>query len=112
MKKLDFEKTLLEAVDYALLTIGETPRKAIYYHLEKGFKLQRDDIPDEADEFSQALSNIFGTGAKLIERLILKDLYSRLDLNFEEKTRFEFVDYVSLAREVAERKKKRTKKLR
>jgi len=107
MKKLDFEKRLLEAVDHALLTIGETPREAIYYHLEKGFKLRRENIPEDADEFSQALNNIFGPGAEVIERLIVKNLFGRLNLNFEEKTRFKFVDYVSLAQEIAKREKQR-----
>jgi hypothetical protein len=109
MRKMDFEKTLLEAVDHALLTIGETPREAIYYHLEKGFRLRREDIPEDADEFSQALNNIFGPGAEVIERLIVKNLFGRLNLNFEEKTRFEFLDYVSLAREIARREKERIK---
>ena len=44
MKKLDFEKTLLEAVDHALLSLGESPRKAVYNHLDKSFRLQREEI--------------------------------------------------------------------
>jgi len=107
MRKLDFDKVLLEAVDYALLSFGESPRKAIYFHLNKSFKLQREEIPKDADEFSQALNNIFGPGAEVIEKLIVKNLYSKLNLNFEEKNRFEFVDYVGLAREIARREQRR-----
>jgi len=109
MKKLDFDKTLLEAVDCALLSLGETPRKAIYYHLNKSFKLQRKEIPEDADEFSQALNTIFGPGAEVIEKIIVKNLYSKLNLSFEEKTRLGFVDYISLAREIAKREQQRSR---
>ncbi len=108
MKRLDFEKTLLEAVDNALLSLGESPRHAVYYHLNKSFKLQREEIPGDTDEFSQALNNIFGPGAEVIEKIIVKNLYSRLNLNFEEKTCFEFVEYVSLAKEVVKREQQRS----
>lgn len=105
MKKMNFDKTLLEAVDHALLSFGESPRKAIYYHLDKNFKIQKEDIPGETDKFTSALNAIFGSGATVIEKLIVRDLYQRLNLNFEEKSSFEITDYISLAREVAKRNK-------
>jgi len=107
MKKMDFEKTLLEAVDHALLSLGESPRQAIYYHLNKSYKLQKNTIPEEADEFSEALSNIFGPGAEVIQKIIVKNLYSRLNLSLEEKTSYGFVDYINLAREVVKRDQQR-----
>jgi hypothetical protein len=109
MKRLDFEKTFLEAVDTALLSLGESPRQAVYYHLNKSFKLQREEIPDDADEFSQALNVIFGPGAEVIEKIIVKHLYSSLNLNYEEKSCFEFVDYISSARESVKREKQQLK---
>jgi len=109
MKRVDFDKTLLEAVDHALLAFGESPRKAIYYHLDKSFKLQREDIPEDTDKFSHALNTIFGPGAEVIKKLIVKNLYSKLNLNFEEKGCFEIVDYISLAREIAKREQQRLK---
>jgi len=107
MKKLDFDKTLLEAVDHALLALGESPRKAIYYHLDKRFKLPREDIPEDTEKFTQALSTIFGPGADVIAKLVVKNLYSKLNMNFEDKTGFEIVDYISLAREIAKREQQR-----
>lgn len=103
MKRLDFDRTLLDAVDCALLSFGESPRKAIYYHLTKNFRIQKENIPEDAQEFSQALNHIFGPGAEVIEKLIVKNLYSKLNLNFEEKARFEFVDCVNLAKGRAKR---------
>jgi hypothetical protein len=109
MKRLDFDKTFLEALDHALLSLGESPRKAIYYHLDKSFKLNKKEIPVDACEFSQALNAIFGPGAEVIEKIIVKSLYDKLNLNLEEKTCLEFVDYVSVARELAKREKQRLK---
>lgn len=105
MNKMKFDEKLLEAVDHALLSFGESPRKAIYYHLDKNFKIQKEDIPEETDKFTTALDALFGSGATVIEKLIVKDLYQRLNLSFEEKNSFEIADYISLAREVAKRNK-------
>jgi len=107
MKRLDFEKTLLEAVDHALLSLGKSPRQAVYYHLNKSFKLQREEIPEDTNEFSQALNTIFGPGAEVIEKIIVKNLFNKLNLNFEEKTCFQFVDYVSMAKELVKREQQR-----
>ncbi len=109
MKRLDFEKTLLEAVDSALLSLGESPRQAVYYHLNKRFKLQREEIPEDASEFSQALNFIFGPGAEVIEKIIVRNLYSSLNLSFEEKTCFQYAESVSLARQLAKRERQRVK---
>jgi len=97
MAKSDFEKKLLIAVDYGLLALGENNRTAIYYHLEKSFRLEREKISNNPEEFSQALHSIFGPGAEVIEKFIIKDLYSRLGLNFEEETSSEFIDCVRRA---------------
>lgn len=104
---MDFDQTLLEAVDCALLAFGEAPRKVIYYRLNKSFKLQIENIPEDTDKFAQALNTIFGLGAEVIEKLIVKNLYRKLNLNFEEKANFEIDDYISLAREVAKREQQR-----
>jgi len=109
MKRLDFDKTLIEAVDHALLALGESPRNALYRHLIKGFKLKRESILEDTEEFSNALNTLFGPGGQVIEKLIVKNLYNKLNLSYEEKTCFEFVDYISLARDVARREQQRLK---
>lgn len=104
MGNLNFDKNLLEAVDCGLLSLGENPRKAIYFHMKRSFQLQRESIPKETDEFSRALNTIFGPGAEIIEKYILKELYQRLELSFEEKEGFTFVDYVREAEKLVVRK--------
>lgn len=105
MSNLKFEKNLLDAVDDGLLSLGENPRKAIYFHLKKSFQIQKESIPEETDEFSRALNTIFGPGAEIIEMYILKELYQRLELNFEKKKGCTFADYVREAKKLAGRKK-------
>ncbi len=105
MGNLNFEKNLLEAVDCGLLSLGENPRKAIYFHLKKSFQLPRENIPKETDEFSRSLNTIFGPGAEIIEKYILKELYQKLELNFEEKEGFTFADYVNEAKKMVGKKK-------
>lgn len=95
--KPNFKELLLRAVEDGLLVLGETPREVIYYYLKTKFKLKREDIPEEAEQFDRALNSIFGPGAEIIEGYIVKDLYQRLRLNFEEKEDFGFVDYLKQA---------------
>jgi len=95
--EVNFKKTLLRAVDSGLLLLGETPRKAIFYHLNAKFQLERENILEKIEEFAQALNAIFGSGAEIIEKFIVKELYRRLRFDFEEKMNFEFADYVRQA---------------
>ena len=44
--------------------------------------------------FSNALAAMLGSGAIHVERLILKNLYCRLGLRWEQKKDFEFTDYM------------------
>lgn len=107
MNGVNFEKTLLRAVDDGLLLLGETPRKAIYYHLNEKFQLERENIPEEIEEFARALNAIFGSGAEVIEKFIVKELYRGLKFNLEEKMNFEFADYVRKAEQTASDMKQR-----
>ena len=95
--KSNFKKSLLKAVEDGLLALGESPKEVIYYYLKANFQLKREDIPEEAEQFDKALNSIFGPGAEIIERYIVKDLYQQLKLNFEEKEDFGFVDYLRQA---------------
>lgn len=78
-----FSKLLLEAVEEGLSSLGDSPKQAIFFHLENSFKIDKDNIPVNLTEFAKALENIFGPGASYIEKLILKRLYEKLDLEFE-----------------------------
>lgn len=42
-----FEQVLLESVDEAISILGESVRASIYFHLEKEFRIARQDIPNK-----------------------------------------------------------------
>ncbi len=77
-KKFDF--MLLEAIDEALTTLGESVKKSVYFHLETTYKIKRHQIPTEIDEFSNSLDKMFGLGARYIEILIMKKFYPKIQI--------------------------------
>jgi len=75
-----FEEVLLKCIDRGLLILGESPRKAIYYHLEKRERVKREEIPEKLDEFVEGLRAIFGSGSFLIEKSIVQELFKELEI--------------------------------
>jgi len=76
----NLQKTILDAIEEGLATLGESPKQAILFHLENTFKLRREEIPKNLTEFKKALEKIFGPGTPYVERLILEKLYGKLNL--------------------------------
>lgn len=73
-----FEVILLETLDEALSTLGETVKKTIYFHLQQEFLIARQEIPYKIDDFSDALEQIFGSGARTLEILIMTKLHQKI----------------------------------
>ena len=96
-----FEEILLEAVDEALASLGESAKQSIYYHLEEKFKIPQEEIPNRIEDFVEGLEKIFGIGARFLEILIMKKLYDRIGkpLEWNEDKEFAFVNYVEAARQ-------------
>jgi hypothetical protein len=95
----NLRKILLEAVEEGLSSLGDSPKQAIFFHLETSFEISKDSIPTNLTEFSKALEKIFGPGASYLEKLIVKRLYEKLGLEFEEVKNWDFLEYVKNARE-------------
>ena len=93
-----FREYLLEAVDYGLIVLGKIVRQAIYERIEKDHGLKRADIPEQLEAFHKALESTLGVSAKTVEKLIAKNLYSRLGLNFTAHENWILVDYVNHAK--------------
>ena len=100
MAKDIFDRILLEAVDDALASLGDSARQAIYFHLENKFRIAKKDIPSHLDGFESGLAKIFGAGAKFIEILIMKKLHEKLGqpLEWDESKELIFAEYVTAAR--------------
>lgn len=95
----NLRKILLEAVDEGLSSLGDSPKQAIFFHLENTFKIKKEKIPANLREFEKALERIFGPGAPYLEKLIVKRLYEKLGLEFEEIESWNFLEYVNNLKE-------------
>ncbi len=100
-KSKDFDRLLLTSIDDALLSLGESARQSIYFHIENTFSVPRNQIPKNLPDFQMALEKIFGVGARFIEILIMKNLYKKIDspLSMNSNAQLEFIKYTEAAKE-------------
>lgn len=94
MPENDFKKIFLTAVDESLSSLGDSPKQAIFFHLETSFRIRKDAIPTNLTEFAKALERIFGPGASFLERLIVKRLYEKLGLELPNSESWDFLESV------------------
>jgi len=98
----EFDRLLQKAIDDALISLGESVRQAIYFHIENKFNVPGDSVPENLEAFQLGLEKIFGAGARFIEILIMKNLYSKIGLPLEiNNLQLEFIEYVNAARKAA-----------
>ncbi len=100
-RTMKFEQILAEAIDEGLALLGESPKEAIYSHIEKTFKINREDIPYRIDEFTDVLERIFGDGAKILKIQIMKCLFKKVGHSFKHyksPPNLDFTEYVEAAK--------------
>lgn len=112
MTEKAFQKCLLDAVDSAFSSLGDSAKQSIYYHLDNKFKLSKNDIPCRIEDFEDGMEKIFGAGTRFLEVLIMKQLYEKLGtqvnvIKWDESKDFKFVDYVKAAEQNFSQKKKK-----
>jgi hypothetical protein len=90
-----FNKILLEAVDFAFDSLGKSCNQALYFHLETSFHVRREEIPNKIQFFDRALKLIFKSGSVFLEKLILKKMCEELNVEFEEKETFDYVEAIA-----------------
>jgi hypothetical protein len=101
-----FDQILLESVDDALASLGDSAKQAIYFHLQNRFKVEKRDIPKNLRSFETGLEKIFGVGAKFIEIIIMKKLHEKVGqpLKLDESKELAFTEYVTAAKQAFIRK--------
>jgi hypothetical protein len=93
--KLEVDDLLLSVVDETMRQVfKEEGVRVIYGYLENNSHLKREEIAEKPEVFSAGLEMLLGSAAPVIEKLILKNMYSKLELKFREKKGYEFSDYV------------------
>ncbi len=78
-----FGALLLESIDQAFSTLGQTVKLSIYFHLESKFALPKQDIPDRIEDFSSAMEKIFGQASVPLEILIMKCLNEKIKGHYQ-----------------------------
>jgi len=93
MKALD--DLLINVVDETLRQVfREEGTKAIYAFIKNNCHLKQEEIAEKTEVFSADLKRLLSSGAPVVEKMILKNLYSKLELKFEERKGYEFSDYI------------------
>jgi hypothetical protein len=91
-----FEELFLKTIDKELKRIfGEAATLLIYSYLEDNLSLKQEDIPRKIEVFSKGLDLFLSSGAKVVEKVTLENLYSSFGFEFKIKKDFVFVDYVN-----------------
>ncbi len=81
--KNKFSTILLESIDEAFLTLGNQTKSLLYFYLETRFAISKQDIPARIGDFSEAIEQIFGSGAQNLEILIMKFLNEKANCAFK-----------------------------
>ncbi|HLN88900.1 MAG TPA: hypothetical protein VK253_02430 [Candidatus Binatia bacterium] len=98
--KDNFDNLLVEAVDSAFSMLGDLAKQAIYLHLKNSFGVCREEIPYQIEDFVNALEQIFGPGALLLETRILENLHNKVPIFrvSSKKEELFFLDYLKYLR--------------
>ncbi|MDI6903946.1 MAG: hypothetical protein QMD13_00410 [Candidatus Bathyarchaeia archaeon] len=92
------EEKISKIIDCVLKQVfGEEATRLIYKHLKNNYSLKQDEVVDKIEVFAQGLEEFLSSGAYVIERKILEDVYSNYGLprRFETKRMREEYDFVS-----------------
>lgn len=75
---------VLQCIDAGLGSIGLAGRQAVYWYLAQRLDLKRERIPDHPNEFLDALRKLFGQGAGILEKTIVRQLRQTFNITLGE----------------------------
>jgi len=76
-RKANFEQLLTDAVENVFSSLGESCKQTLYFHFENRYNIRKREIATRIEDFADALEEMFGSGANLIEIKIMKALFSK-----------------------------------
>lgn len=105
-KGKNFEKILLSVIDESMKQIfGESTTKSIYHYLENDYSLKYSDISQKPEVFAKCLEEIFRSGSRVVEAVIISNLYSKIDLPCQKRQGQKFADYIAELEKACESRK-------
>jgi len=69
MSKPVTDEIILGAIDKGLSALGDNPKQALWYCLERDFKFNRNEVPENLEAFEETLKNFFGLGYSFLDLL-------------------------------------------
>jgi len=96
----EFNTTIAETIDESLSSFCNLDKEAVYHRLENDFRIKKQEIPYKLEECTDALEQIFGVGAKLIEIRTMQTLHNRIQgfMFFPKKGDIDFKEYAASLR--------------
>ncbi len=77
----DLENALCAAMEHGLSLMGEDFAQVTLYNLDRRYSLSRPEIPKKPERFIEALRDMFGEGARIIENFIKQAICIEMGLN-------------------------------
>lgn len=94
-KRGNVNAKVLDTIKTVLIQIFEDESMETTFKILKDkYGLEAKDISKRPEVFSQALLNLFGEGATIIEDLILEKLYSDFQVDLKWKESYKFSNYI------------------
>ena len=94
-KKPEVDDLLPSAVDETMRQIfNEAGTKVIYDYLMNNHHLKLEEFAEKPEVFSAGLERLMVSAARVIEQMILKNLYRKIGLEYAEKEGYGFSDYI------------------
>jgi hypothetical protein len=77
----EFNSIMLSSINRIMQgVLGQGTTEIVLDHMEFFSGLKSEDVPTKIDLFKKLLEDLLGCGATIMEKMIVKDIYSRLDL--------------------------------
>ncbi|MCW4035019.1 MAG: hypothetical protein NWF03_06605 [Candidatus Bathyarchaeota archaeon] len=103
------QEQLLQVVDDSLTEVLGSDATQITYRLfEQKHNLKPKDIPNNLERFQYMLREVFGTGALLIEKKIMENIYTqmrgankKISIKYYDEVQFNLSNYINDIKTVA-----------
>ena len=97
----NFNRLFIEVIDETFSSLGESAKTAIYFHLERKFKIKKDEIPNTVANFAQAMDILFGISSKPLELMFMQRLNEKVKAEYGsvKPDDFTFEKYVDMVKQ-------------
>jgi len=94
--ELVFEQLVNETIDNVFSQLGTVCRQAIYDYLEKEYALEKNNVVDHIMGFSEALKQMFGGAAALLEIQMMRSLHQKVpQFKYRPEGALTFLEYMT-----------------